>query len=477
MTPISISKILEKGVESDRFPWKIGMLLYTISYGFIFGFLDAYFWDDWYVNFKMTSAEAHQYWKDDLGFFPTNRFIEISLLDRNPVLFHLLTFVIFLLIPVVTFSIAKCFKLISQEQRFYLAIILLVLPINSARVSMACFRLSYSLLIFLVAWLVLVHPRTSRFKYLATPLFAFSFLAQSLIPFFVLPCLHNWYLGHNRNDERWKVKTLVRVSYLAVAPLYLLIAWIFNPPVEERRDYFTPGLSGVVRALVILLAVSLVFVWSASRKQKDQEQWRTNVLFSLSFLFLAFGAAAYIASGRLVDISEWMLNFVPRASDWDSRHQLLLGLGISLLVSTFLMTIDKTRRTRAFVGFIVLCVVLNFSMMQGYYVDALKQKEVVSLLSKIEGISDWKKVVVADEANVYNARNRGIRSYEWEQMIVKAGGNEKVVVVTSTQPCATDQKQESAVFLIIGSSQGRLASMVKGEVKLNIGVNSVSICP
>jgi cytochrome bd-type quinol oxidase subunit 2 len=308
-------------------------------------------------------------------------------------------------------------------------------------------------------------------------LFAFSFLAQSLIPFFVLPCLHNWYLGHNRNDERWKVKTLVRVSYLAVAPLYLLIAWIFNPPVEERRDYFTPGLSGVVRALVILLAVSLVFVWSASRKQKDQEQWRTNVLFSLSFLFLAFGAAAYIASGRLVDISEWMLNFVPRASDWDSRHQLLLGLGISLLVSTFLMTIDKTRRTRAFVGFIVLCVVLNFSMMQGYYVDALKQKEVVSLLSKIEGISDWKKVVVADEANVYNARNRGIRSYEWEQMIVKAGGNEKVVVVTSTQPCATDQKQESAVFLIIGSSQGRLASMVKGEVKLNIGVNSVSICP
>jgi hypothetical protein len=247
--------------------------------------------------------------------------------------------------------------------------------------------------------------------------------------------------------------------------------------VEERRDYFTPGPSGAIRALAILLAVSLVFVWSVSRKHKNQEQWKTNVLFSLSFLFLAFGAAAYIASGRLVDVSEWILNFVPRASDWDSRHQLLLGLGISLFVSTFLMTIDKTRRTRVFVGFIILCVVLNFSMMQGYYFDALKQKEVVSLLSKIEGISDWKKVVVADEANVYNARNRGIRSYEWEQIIVKAGGNEKVVVVTSTQPCATDQKQEFAVFLIIGSSQGRLASMVKGEVKLNIGVNSVSICP
>jgi len=324
---------------------------------------------------------------------------------------------------------------------------------------------------------VLVHPRTSKFKYLATPLFAFSFLAQPLIPFFVFPCLHNWYLGYVRNGERWNAKTLFRASYFLVAPFYLFIAWVFSPPAEERRDYYTPGLSGVVRSLVILLAVSLVFVWSASRKHKDQEQWRTNVLFSLSFLFLAFGAAAYIASGRLVDVSEWMLNFVPRASDWESRHQLLLGLGISLLVSTLLMTINRNQRARVFVGFIALCVVLNFSMMQGYYFDALKQKEFVSLLSKVEDISAWKKVVVADEADIYNARNRGIRSYEWEQMIVKAGGSEEVEVITSAQPCITDQNQQSAVHLLVESSQGRFASMLKGNVGLSVRASSVSICP
>jgi hypothetical protein len=473
----SISKIFEKGVESESFPWKLGIFLYTVSYGFIFGFLDAYFWDDWYVNFKLTDTEAHQFWKDQLGFFPTNRFIEISLLHRNPVLFHLLTFLIFLLIPVVTYSIAKCFKMISKEQRFYLAIILLVLPINSARVSMACFRLSYSLLIFLVAWLVLVHPRTSKIKYLATPLFVFSFLAQSLIPFFILPCLHNIYLGYNKDDERWKTKTLFQASYLAIGPLYLLTAWVFSPPVQERRDYFTPGLSGLIRAFVILLVVCLVCVRSASRKEKDHEQRTMNVLFSLSLLILAFGASAYIASGRLVDVSEWMLNFVPRASDWESRHQLLLGIGISLFVSTLLMCINDKRRPKVFAGFATLCVMLNFSMMQGYYFDARKQKEFVSLMSNIEDISDWKSVVIADKANVYNARNRDIRSYEWEQMIIKAGGNEKVVVMTSTQPCATDQNQESAVLVLMESSQGRLASMVKGEVGLRIRVTSVSVCP
>jgi hypothetical protein len=289
--------------------------------------------------------------------------------------------------------------------------------------------------------------------------------------------LHDWYLGYVRNGGKWNAKALFRASYFVIAPLYLFIAWMFSPPAEERRDYYTPGLSGVVRSLVVLLAVSLILVWSASRKHKDQEQWRINVLFSLSFFFLAFGAAAYIASGRLVDISEWMMNFVPRASDWDSRHQLLLGLGISLFVSTLLMTIEKTRRTRAFIGFAVICVVLNFSMMQGYYFDGLKQKEAISILSTFEDISDWKSVLIADEADIYNARDRGVRSYEWEQMIVKAGGNEEVEVMTSAQPCTTDQNQQSAVFLLVESSQGRFSSMIKGGVGLSIRASAVSICP
>ncbi len=267
------------------------------------------------------------------------------------------------------------------------------------------------------------------------------------------------------------------MSYLALAPLYLMTAWALNPPVEERRDYFTPNLSGVVRALLLLGIVSSLFLWSVSKRGIDQEQRKTNVLFSLSFLFLALGAAAYIASGRLVDISEWMLNFVPRASDWDSRHQLLLGFGIALFISTLLMTIETTIRKRVFAGLIAICVVLNFSIMQGYFFDAQKQNEFVSILSKMNDISEWKSVVIADEAGVYNARDREVRSYEWEQMIVEAGGREDVKVMTTTRPCAIDQNPQSAVFLLMESSQGRFASMLKGGVGLSVQSTLVNICP
>jgi len=472
-----VSKIIEKSIESNRFPWKIGITLYTISYGFMFGFLDAYFWDDWYINFGLTESEAHQYWKDNLGFFPTNRFIEISLLGRDPVLFHLLTFVIFFFIPVIVFSIAKCFKLITPENRFYLAIILLVLPINSARVSMAVFRLSYSFLVFLIGWLMLIHPRTRKVKYLATPLFLFSFLAQPLIPFFVLPCLHNWYLEFDKKTKKWKAASWFHASYYLIAPVYLMFAWIFSPPSGDRRDYFTPGLSGIVRTILVLILVCSFFLWIVFRKDTDDADWNQKLLFSVSFLCLGFGSAAYISSGRLVDVSEWMLNLVPRASDWESRHQLLLGIGIALFFSTLLVSVETTLRKQSFIVLVVGCVFLNISMMQGYFFDAMKQREAISILSKYDDLSDWQQVIVVDKAVVYNARNRKVRSYEWEQIIKKAGGGESISVMTETLPCSIGKMQDSAVLMILESNRGRFASMLRGGIGLTIRVASVAICP
>ena len=83
-------------VRYDKFPIKLGLLLYLVSYGFYFLFLNAYFWDDWTINYRMSANEAAEYWKTQLGFFPTNRFVEINLLRRDPIVFHLITLVIFL---------------------------------------------------------------------------------------------------------------------------------------------------------------------------------------------------------------------------------------------------------------------------------------------------------------------------------------------------------------------------------------------
>ena len=247
-------------VRYDQFPLKLGALLYLISYSFYFLFMNAYFWDDWLVNYRLSEVEASQFWKTQLGFFPTNRFVEINLLQRNPIAFHVLTLVVFFLIPVVFFRISRAISFISQKQKFYIALLLLVLPINSARVSMACFRLSYSLLLFFVAWLILVDKRTSQFKYLSIPLFLISFLAQSLIPFFLLPCAHSTYLAFSKKGT-WKHRSVLGSAGLILLPLfYYVFVWKFDPPSPERTDYFTPSTSGSLRAVAIFLVGFIVFV-------------------------------------------------------------------------------------------------------------------------------------------------------------------------------------------------------------------------
>ena len=405
-----------------------------------------------------------------------NRFIEVDLLHRNPTAFHLLTLMIFFLIPVVVFYILKYLPIINFKQRVYLVLILLVLPINSARFSMSTFRLSYSYLLFLVAWLVLVEKRTSRWRYLSLPLFPISFLAQSLIPFFLLPCMHVVYLGYLKHGKIHLRFVLTSCLLFLLAPAYLVCGWVLDPPEGDRVAYFTPSILGIIRALFVLGLVTVPVVYSVARNYSQKRVWGSQNNLALALFATVLGSTAYMAAGRLVDISEWVLNFVPRASDWESRHQLLLGLGISLLISTLIISLNIEVQKVTFVSVLALCIVLNFSMMQGYFLDSLKQQQIMTQLAKMDTANTWNSVTVIDEATIFNARGRGIRSYEWEAMIQSATGNNHVSVSTSLPVCSSKQQQFVSELLIIRSGKGRFSATVSRNPGITLSHGTIGRC-
>ena len=463
-----INRLFGLTVRYDKFPFKVGALLYLVSYGFYFLFLNAYFWDDWLVNYRLSEVEASQFWKDQLGFFPTNRFVEINLLQRNPVAFHALTLVIFFLIPVVFFRISRSISFVSQKQRFYIALLLLVLPINSARVSMACFRLSYSLLLFLVAWLILVDTKTTKIKYLSIPLFLLSFLAQSLIPFFLLPCAHSTYLAFSKK-RTWKHQSVFGSAGLILLPLfYYVFVWKFDPPSPERTDYFTPSMSGSLRAIAIFMVTFIVFVVTRWKSETNQLGWRTQDKLALSAVLFSVGSFAYMASGRLLDISEWMLNFVPSSSGWESRHQLLLGLGFALAIAVVIDSLKVDIQKSVFVILITACVVLNVSTTSGYYLDSLKQKEFITAASEIDGLVKDGSVVIIDHTGWINARGRDIRSYEWKAMLHKATGGLDIEVVDVPELCTKQEEILPQLVLVIDAPSGRLRALLNRKTNLSI---------
>jgi hypothetical protein len=452
----------------EMFPFKLGAVAYLASYGFYFLFLNSYFWDDWVINYQLSADEARQYWKTQLGFFPTNPFVEIDLLQRSPVAFHLLTLLIFFLIPIVFFQISKHISFLSQRQRFYTAVLLLVLPINSARVTMACFRLSYSLLLFLVAWLILVNTRKPRLRLFAIPLFLLSFLAQSLIPFFLLPCAHSVYLAYCKYGK-WNHKSVLRCAALILMPFfYYAFVWTFDPPSPERTDYFTPNISGSLRAVMALSSTLILFLYVRVKSQRGKRGWRATDLLALALVLLAVGSFAYMTSGRLVDLSEWMLNFVPGSSGWESRHQLLLGIGFALLVAVLIDSLRLEVQKAAFVGVIVFCIALNMSMSSSYYLDGLKQKEFMSIASTIEELSGDETVVIIDHTDWLNARGREIRSYEWQAMLHKATGGSDIEVLGVPEICSQPENIQPQTVLVIDAPSGSLKSILNRKIGISI---------
>ena len=462
--------------KSELFPWRISFALYLSSYGLVVFFLRAYFWDDWLINYQMSAREAKIYWETNLGFSSSNRFIEVDLLHRNPTAFHLLTLLIFFLIPIVVFHILKYLPIITFKQRVYLVLILLVLPINSARFSMAVFRLSYSYLLFLLAWLILVDKRISKWKYFSLPLFLISFLAQPLIPFFLLPCLHNVYLSYLKHGTTRSRFVLSNCLLVLLAPVYLACGWVFDPPEGDRVAYFTPSILGIIRALFVLGLSTILVIYFVARNHSQKRVWGSHNNLALALFVTALGSTAYMAAGRLVDISEWMLNFVPRVSEWESRHQLLLGLGISFLISTVIISLNIEIQKVTFFAVLGLCVVLNLSMMQGYFLDSLKQQQIITQLAKLDSANTWNSVTVIDEATVFNARGRGVRGYEWEAMIQSATGNNHVSVLTSLPVCSPDQQQFVSELLIIRSGRGRLSATVSRDPGITLSHGTIIRC-
>jgi hypothetical protein len=454
--------------------------LYAASYGLMFFFLDAMFWDDWYVNFTLNQEQTLQYWKDMLGFFPTNRFIEVFVLNRNPVAFHIVIFVSFFISGILLFQILKSIPGITEKSNVMICTLFLILPINSARVSMATIRLSYSLTIFLFAWFILVQNKHRRIAYLSLPLFFLSFLTQGLVPFFVLPCLHLFYINRYVNRRSAITAALKALAVLLSGAVYFTMMRLLDPPPAERIDYYTPTLSGLVRALLFLL-VGIVVLWRSfkSYNLRSPEKFGGVQLIGLGVFSLSLGSFAYLASGRLMDFSEWILNFVPNASEWDSRHQLLLGLGFAMIISGFVDLLPENFGRSIFKVAVVFCLIFNLIFMRDYLLDWKKQTAIVENLRDLPMPSAVNVVMVheTEAAQRFNARGRFIRSFEWEALFEKGTSMKDVEIVYSGRiDCLGDRSQIPDTLMTIDALNSNMKAIVLRDPGIIVGIEKISPC-
>ena len=469
----SIFQRIADPLKRSSFPWAPALVLFGLSHFLVFGFLNSFFWDD-YIRGESKVVLASQ--AKLAGFPPWREFIEFSIFQNSPVLFHIATPFCFLIAAIALHKVLRSNLPLSISQINAITLLFLLLPVNSARVAMIDFYYSFSYMLFFCAWSLLVSDKR-YLQVLAFPIFWLSFGTSSLLPFFALPVLHATYLllGNKRTfDYR---KALVCLVVAAVP----LIFWIVRSQTfgADVREYYVPKPLGVIRGGLLVAAAVSYLVFGIFRRKWNMANNARPLLIGFGMLALAFGSAAYMAGGHLVDLSDWIISFVPNFSDWDSRHQLLLPLGFSLIIVGALSgpSADHGRafKSAGLIAFAVISVILNFTFSQEYYLDSLKQKEVMEQFSQLDELKTNWSLMISDEAYRFNARGRVLRSYEWAAMLTKSVPGEKEFTVEPTRFVRCDEFKPTLILTVIATN-GRLESLLTRKLGIQVRVEKISLC-
>jgi len=447
--------------------------LYTIAFGLSFGFLNSYFWDDWYTYFDQSASDIRSNTVIS-GFNPMRLMLE-GFLNEN--FFSGFRILIFLFYPIAAYALHQVLKTKNYLNFFEvraITLLFLLAPVNSARAAVMLFMYTSCMCAFFVAWWLYNSKSNALFRLLSVALFVYSFDTASFIPFMFVPIAITYLDSKNLKQSNYG---WVKSNFLLIiiGPLFWFIEPILNPNLDPIRDaYYQPKFSGIIRAIAYLLPLLAIALWGFMVRKWNYSRHRGQVQFLLGLFTCWMAIFPYVALGHFANLNSMIVGFVPNLSDWDSRHQLLLPLGIALVLIGFMNYLNSPNTQKLVLATVILFTVLNFTFTQEYYFDALKQQQVIRAFSKNTQLDGFERLLIEDNALRFNARGRSIRTYEWDRIIsANTSGSDKLTEVSRFIDCVSFSPQAK---IVISASSGRLRALVTRNVGIAIDVVKVSIC-
>ena len=407
------------------FPWKTAVILYTISWGWLFIVRDSYWSDDW-DEFKFRDLTGYDYGVH--GFAPWKTLNILMFDNYGPAFMRAAVFVFFFLSSLLVYKVLDAVRFIDLWQRVAISLLFLILPFNTSRVALYTFYYSISYCLFFAAWYVLVTLRSRRSQYLACGLFLLSFQMFTMLVFFLLPVSHLFLLeGRGKIGDAlvWLRKNFVLISLPVVYWVSRSLFWSASQEYHQLTDNKIIGfLKFLLLVAVFLIVLSLLYRWSKHRYKKP------ILLLIVGFCVMFVGYAPYIFYGLVgygFDVPKLYLITMLGRSDWFSRHQILQPLGFSMaLIGLFglLPSFMKRFRNQIVAAVLAVSVVFNVAFGFEYVVDQEKQTAVITELRASQDKITDAEIQIVDQTRFLNARQRAYRERDWLGLFALAKGIE-----------------------------------------------------
>lgn len=431
--------------------------LYFIGHGLML-VNKGYYWDDWtFYNIAPVDALGEFVENGNLWF---GHYLRLLLAIEPIVSPKVVIFASYLFAAVFLHRVLLTIPEITRQARFFVVLLFALFPVNFARVQVvpcaayaACYTLFFLGFFFTARF---EDDRKLSDRLLAHVSFLTSFFTNSLLVFYALVLLYLGYRsirGRARRDwwpallrtpitrsdfvvspiVFWALKraffmskgpfyegnyNVVSMSGIATAPLGVLEAF--------RTSFIEPIAASALATSFVLLLVSAVaayFLIGADREAPEAPEaaeWNDVIFIALGALAFCLAVFPYIVVGKM-----------PIATDWDSRHQILVPLGASLILYYGLHLAFRLVRLRARPLRAVLCmfavafIARNVVIDIAYQKDWFKQMAIVENIRKHPAFQTHMTYLVEDHTLAWNTLERTYRFYEYTGLLKLALGDER----------------------------------------------------
>lgn len=433
---------------------------------------NALYWDDWVTYAGGRQGTIDVFAECTRCVIPFRGEIEGLLIAPGPWLMRLLVFVFYPMIAFLTQQFLRRTQWLRRDEETIIALGVLFLPMFGARVALINFHYAISLLLFVLgAWMMLSQRRLTRLASLV-PLF-WSMFTASLQIFAVVLLVTLCIRLVTRQDVLSAERLILIASFLVFPPTHQFVIPELFPQFAVTDGYNTVRTAFLLRGFLFggFLLVPLIFVLFRWRRRNNTR--RPLILLSIGLGLLAVGTFPYLAVGHFPNFSDWVLPLLPDQSDWHSRHQLLQPFGAAFLVLAIRGLMPGFEHI-VLIALLVSCCSLNAATYSQYYIDSLKQTEILQFITdNADNFKEGRSLALTDRATDLNARGRSYRNSEFMAMIRSRTQTQMNVGADTRDFCESSQPD---LNLIITSTRGRLRTLLSRNPDLSISLEPLPFC-
>lgn len=396
------------------------------------------YWDDWVLYGQSSSAILDMFTQASgvAGYVPYYVHIALLYLPHSIYMYHMFTFILYLLSGLLLYAIIDCSDIIDSTDRVFIVLMFILLPFNTARIALICFMYSLSYcMFFLACYIYIKYNMYIIVRLMALLVFSLSFMTNSIVLFYVLFLIYVFHAEGKRDHCCVSlIKTVRKHADIFMLPLvFCFIRALFFTSSGAYSGYnnisfdmiagcsyetfmriVVESFTGLMNVSLIMSAHVLIILFLmliSAHMSTDESRLKSDKDDSLLLLFglFAFVVAIYpyVVVGR-----------EPAFTDWASRHQLLMPLGASFALyygaKIICARLSVHKNIFIIINMLLICtlIIANVRIQIAFIKDGYKQASLIHHIADNTIMRTNTTFILCDNMERYNVNNRTYRFYE-----------------------------------------------------------------